>query len=85
MNSLREWTKKTLIKSSDERTESKATFFIYTHLHENFLQAVRLSCRNTEAKKEDDGKMNVVAEIAEIHTQSYHVMMLNLAFLIERE
>ncbi len=34
---------------------------------------MRLSCRNTEAQKEDDGKMNVVAEIAAKHIRSCHV------------
>jgi hypothetical protein len=64
MNSLREWTKNFNINQERKGYNQRRHFFIYTYLHENFLQAVRLSCRNTEAKKEDDGKMNVVADVA---------------------
>ena len=37
---------------------------IGTYLNEYFFQPVRISCRNAEAEKEDDGKVQVVAEIA---------------------
>jgi hypothetical protein len=77
MNSLREWTKNFYINQEGEVCRQRRHFIIYTDLHENFLQPVRLSCRNTEAKKEDDGEMNVVADIAEIHTQSCHVKNLS--------